>query len=154
MAVEINEREQTLLKALIESYVRDGQPVGSRKLAGDSRLKLSSATIRNVMADLEEQGLVGSSHHEGLPQHDVDKGSILLDLEAVDHANFKHICGSMIQEDGSVHVQAHDALRIPGGQIGIPIPCSARIVMGDLDRFLATGRQKEETENEEDWMDE
>ena len=62
MAVEINEREQTLLKALIESYVRDGQPVGSRKLAGDSRLKLSPATIRNVMADLEELGLITSPH--------------------------------------------------------------------------------------------
>src|SRR6516162_10326041 len=59
---EINERAQLLLKALIENYIRDGQPVGSRTLSRDSRLSLSSATIRNVMADLEDLGLVASPH--------------------------------------------------------------------------------------------
>ena len=51
-----------LLKALIESYIRDGQPVGSRTLSRDAGLKLSSATIRNVMADLEDLGFVVSPH--------------------------------------------------------------------------------------------
>jgi heat-inducible transcriptional repressor len=58
----LNERAQLLLKALIESYIRDGQPVGSRTLSRDSGLSLSSATIRNVMADLEDLGLVASPH--------------------------------------------------------------------------------------------
>ena len=48
----LSERAQLLLKALIENYIRDGQPVGSRTLSRDSGLSLSSATIRNVMADL------------------------------------------------------------------------------------------------------
>ena len=48
----LNERAQQLLRALIENYIRDGQPVGSRVLSRDSGLQLSSATIRNVMADL------------------------------------------------------------------------------------------------------
>src|SRR5580698_5777544 len=58
----LNERAQLLLKALIENYIRDGQPVGSRTLSRDSGLSLSSATIRNVMADLEELGFVVSPH--------------------------------------------------------------------------------------------
>ena len=58
----LSERAQLLLKALIESYIRDGQPVGSRTLSRDSGLSLSSATIRNVMADLEDLGFVASPH--------------------------------------------------------------------------------------------
>jgi len=56
------ERAQMLLKFLVERYIRDGQPVGSRTLAKDSGLDLSPATIRNVMADLEDMGLVRSPH--------------------------------------------------------------------------------------------
>jgi len=51
-----------MLRVLIDHYVRDGQPVGSRTLARDAGLKLSPATIRNVMADLEELGFVASPH--------------------------------------------------------------------------------------------
>jgi heat-inducible transcriptional repressor len=56
------DRAQLLLRTLIECYVRDGQPVGSRTLSRESGLRLSSATIRNVMADLEEHGFVSSPH--------------------------------------------------------------------------------------------
>src|ERR1700712_2051431 len=55
-------RAQTLLKALVERYIADGQPVGSRALSKISGLELSPATIRNIMADLEEMGLVASPH--------------------------------------------------------------------------------------------
>lgn len=58
----LSERAQQLLKVLVEQYIRDGQPVGSRILSRDSGLNLSSATIRNVMADLEEFGFVTSPH--------------------------------------------------------------------------------------------
>jgi heat-inducible transcriptional repressor len=58
----LSERAQQMLRALIDHYVRDGQPVGSRTLARDAGLKLSPATIRNVMADLEEMGFVASPH--------------------------------------------------------------------------------------------
>jgi heat-inducible transcriptional repressor len=58
----LNERAQHLLRILIESYIRDGQPVGSRTLSRESGLNLSSATIRNVMADLEGLGFVTSPH--------------------------------------------------------------------------------------------
>jgi heat-inducible transcriptional repressor len=59
---ELNDRSLKLLKALVERYISDGQPVGSRVLAKDSDLNLSPATIRNVMADLEELGLIHSPH--------------------------------------------------------------------------------------------
>src|SRR5579883_112812 len=59
---QLSERAQHLLRILIESYSRDGQPVGSRSLSRESGLQLSSATIRNVMADLEELGFVSSPH--------------------------------------------------------------------------------------------
>src|SRR5215510_11484331 len=58
----LNERAQQLLRVLIENYIRDGQPVGSRVLSRESGLSLSSATVRNVMADLEELGFVHSPH--------------------------------------------------------------------------------------------
>ena len=59
---ELGDRAQSLLKLLIEQYIRDGQPVGSRTLSRDPGLDLSPATIRNVMADLEEMGLITSPH--------------------------------------------------------------------------------------------
>lgn len=58
----LNERSLQLLKALVERYIQDGQPVGSRALSKDTELKLSPATIRNVMADLEDMGLIRSPH--------------------------------------------------------------------------------------------
>ena len=58
----IDARAQHLLKVLVKRYIREGQPVGSRTLSRDSGLDLSPATIRNVMADLEDLGLVRSPH--------------------------------------------------------------------------------------------
>ena len=58
----LNDRAQLLLKTLVERYISDGQPDGSRALLQHSGLDISSATIRNVMADLEEIGLVSSPH--------------------------------------------------------------------------------------------
>jgi len=58
----LDPRAQHLLKTLIERYIADGQPVGSRVLSRQSGLELSPATIRNVMADLEELGFIASPH--------------------------------------------------------------------------------------------
>jgi len=58
----LDARAQHLLKTLIERYIAEGQPVGSRVLSRHSGLELSPATIRNVMADLEEMGLISSPH--------------------------------------------------------------------------------------------
>ena len=57
-----NERAQFLLKVLIQRFIRDGQPIGSRTLSRDSGVELSPATIRNVMSDLEELGLIAAPH--------------------------------------------------------------------------------------------
>jgi heat-inducible transcriptional repressor len=58
----LDDRAKTLLKTLVERYIADGQPVGSRTLSRASGLDLSPATIRNVMSDLEELGLIASPH--------------------------------------------------------------------------------------------
>src|SRR6185503_5574133 len=58
----LDDRARLLLKALVERYIADGQPVGSRTLSRASGLELSPATIRNVMSDLEELGLIVSPH--------------------------------------------------------------------------------------------
>src|ERR1700733_5480476 len=86
----LGERAQHLLRILIESYIRDGQPVGSRALSRESGLQLSSATVRNVMADLEERGFVASPHTSAgrIP---TDKGyrffvDTLLKLQPLDEA--------------------------------------------------------------------
>ncbi len=58
----LDERARLLLKALVERYIADGQPVGSRTLSRASGIELSPATIRNVMSELEELGLIVSPH--------------------------------------------------------------------------------------------
>lgn len=58
----MNERSQLILKALIEHYIREGEPVGSRVLAEQVPLGLSAATVRNVLAHLEEQGYLYAPH--------------------------------------------------------------------------------------------
>jgi heat-inducible transcriptional repressor len=58
----LDERSKLLLKALVERYIADGQPVGSRTLSKASGMELSPATIRNVMSDLEDMGLIVSPH--------------------------------------------------------------------------------------------
>ena len=58
----LDDRSRSLLKSLVEHYIADGQPVGSRALSKFSGLDLSPATIRNVMADLEDAGFVASPH--------------------------------------------------------------------------------------------
>jgi heat-inducible transcriptional repressor len=58
----LDPRARQLLRALIAQYIADGQPVGSRTLARSSGLDVSPATIRNVMADLEELGLLAAPH--------------------------------------------------------------------------------------------
>lgn len=59
---EVDERAQQLLKMLVEQYIADGAPVASKTLAASPALRVSSATVRNVMADLEARGLVASPH--------------------------------------------------------------------------------------------
>jgi len=58
----LDERAQYLLRVLVDRYIREGNPVGSRTLSLDSGLELSPATIRNIMADLEELGFIESPH--------------------------------------------------------------------------------------------
>ena len=62
MKFMLDDRSRALLKTLVERYIADGQPVGSRTLSRASGLDLSPATIRNVMSDLEELGLIASPH--------------------------------------------------------------------------------------------
>ena len=58
----MDKRAELILKTLIERYIAEGEPVGSRVLSRQSGLELSPATIRNVMADLEEMGFIASPH--------------------------------------------------------------------------------------------
>ena len=58
----LDDRAKLLLKTLVERYIADGQPIGSRTLSKEAGLDLSPATIRNVMSDLEELGLIASPH--------------------------------------------------------------------------------------------
>src|SRR6201994_5192898 len=91
----LSDRAQTLLRILVESYIRDGQPVGSRVLSRDSGLQLSSATLRNVIADLEEYGFV-SSPHTSAGRIPTDKGyrffvDTLLRMQPLDDSSIAEI---------------------------------------------------------------
>ena len=60
--MELDERKRKILNAIILNYQKTGEPVGSRTISKDAELKLSPATIRNEMADLEEMGLIVQPH--------------------------------------------------------------------------------------------
>ena len=60
--IQLSERSQKILRHLVEQYIRDGQPVGSRTLSKLPNVNLSAATVRNVMCDLEDMGLLVSPH--------------------------------------------------------------------------------------------
>ena len=91
----MNERAQHLFRVLVERYIGSGQPVGSRTLSRDSGLDLSPATVRNVMADLEDLGLLRSPH--------VSAGRVptvqgyrffvdsLLEVAPIDHGELEHL---------------------------------------------------------------
>ena len=124
--MQLEPRAQTLLKALVERYIADGQPVGSRALSKISGLDLSPATIRNIMADLEEMGYVASPHTSAgrVPtprgyrlfvdtlltvqhldgQHGVDAGSMRLPLQQPQKiiANAAQMLSSLTQFAGVV----------------------------------------------------
>lgn len=91
----LNDRAQHLLKRLVEHYIREGQPVGSRTLSRDLGLNLSAATIRNVMADLEGLGFIASPHTSA-GRVPTDKGyrffvDTLLRYEPLDQAKIAEI---------------------------------------------------------------
>ncbi|HYD30624.1 MAG TPA: heat-inducible transcriptional repressor HrcA [Azospirillaceae bacterium] len=62
MITELNQRSREIFRHIVEAYVESGEPVGSRSISRRLRMPLSPATIRNVMADLEEQGLLYAPH--------------------------------------------------------------------------------------------
>src|SRR5688572_9943811 len=62
MADELGEREREVLRAIVQEYITTGDPVGSSQLARRSEFDVSAATMRNVMADLEELGLLDKPH--------------------------------------------------------------------------------------------
>lgn len=62
MDLKVSEKGKLLLKALVQQYIADGQPVSSKSLADSGAVSVSSATVRNIMSDLEELGYVSSPH--------------------------------------------------------------------------------------------
>jgi heat-inducible transcriptional repressor len=94
----VNERAQHFLKVLIERYIRDGEPVGSRTLAHDAGMDLSPATIRNIMSDLEDVGLVTSPHTSSGRVPTVDGYRMFIDsLVTLKHLNKDEIDNLKIQ---------------------------------------------------------
>ncbi len=98
----LDKRAQTLLKTLIERYIAEGQPVGSRTLSRHSELELSPATIRNVMSDLEEMGFIASPHTSAgripTPRGYRMFVDSLLTMRPLEHAQISEIQGA-IQPD-------------------------------------------------------
>src|SRR6478735_7072505 len=102
---KLNERAQTLLKALVERYIAEGQPVGSRALSRISGLELSPATIRNVMADLEDMGFVVSPHTSAgripTPRGYRVFVDSLLTVQSIDETNFESRVQPRLLQKGS-----------------------------------------------------
>jgi heat-inducible transcriptional repressor len=104
----LNQRAETLLKALIERYIADGQPVGSRTLSKYEGLQLSPATIRNVMADLEEMGLIRSPHTSAgrIPTAQGYRVFVdtLLKVSPLDEASLRRMQGEFVSDLNPQHL--------------------------------------------------
>src|SRR6187397_94216 len=99
----LSERAKTLLKIQVERYIAEGQPVGSRMLSRYSTLELSPATIRNVMADLEEMGFV-SSPHTSAGRVPTPKGyrffvDTLLTVQPIEEVERAHLAEQLTPDD-------------------------------------------------------
>ncbi len=99
----LNERARILLKNLVECYIEDGQPVGSRTLAKMAGLNLSPASIRNIMADLEEGGYIASPHTSA-GRVPTPRGyrlfvDSLLTIKPLEHADLDHIQHALVAND-------------------------------------------------------
>ena len=99
----LSDRAQNLLKILVERYIAEGQPVGSRALSRHSPLELSPATIRNVMADLEEMGFV-SSPHTSAGRIPTPKGyrlfvDTLLTVRPLEELERQQLAGQLLPDD-------------------------------------------------------
>ncbi|HZR03263.1 MAG TPA: heat-inducible transcriptional repressor HrcA [Burkholderiales bacterium] len=98
----LSERAQILLKTLVERYIADGQPVGSRTLSRYSGLDLSPASIRNIMADLEDMGLVASPHTSAgrvpTPRGYRFFVDCLLTVKALDRAEIDQLEGQLLHD--------------------------------------------------------
>ncbi|MGH8272755.1 MAG: heat-inducible transcriptional repressor HrcA [Gammaproteobacteria bacterium] len=105
----LDERAQAVLRGLIERYIREGQPVGSRVLSRDLTLGLSPASIRNVMADLEDLGLISSPHVSAgrMPTRHGYRVFVdsLLKVEPLGPPELKHLHASLAPgEEGAVRL--------------------------------------------------
>jgi heat-inducible transcriptional repressor len=106
---QLNDRSREVFRRVVESYLANGDPVGSRTLTRDFSEKVSAATIRNVMQDLEYMGLLGSPHisagriptQEGLRMF-VDGLLEVSNLEATDRQAIDATVGSNSQDVGGV----------------------------------------------------
>ena len=104
VALNLDERSLFLFKALVEHFIQDGQPVGSRTLARDAKLALSSATVRNVMADLEDLGLL-QAPHTSAGRMPTARGyrlfvDTLLSIEEPGDQEMERMAREMVAEDG------------------------------------------------------
>lgn len=113
--MQLDKRAQTLLKALVERYIADGQPVGSRALSKLSGLDVSPATIRNIMADLEDMGFIASPHTSAgripTPRGYRVFVDTLLTVESIDEA----VLGQQLQP--SLHIGSHQKLITNAAQV-------------------------------------
>jgi len=104
-ASRLDERSQHFLKVLIESYLSEGQPVGSRALSRDSGLSLSPATVRNVMADLEDCGFIRSPHTSSGRVPTVQGYRFFLDsllaVKPLEEVEIKNLREALLPEFGS-----------------------------------------------------
>ncbi len=109
----LDDRACVLLKTLVESYIAEGAPVGSRVLSRASGLDLSAATVRNVMADLEDLGFIASPHTSAgrIPtprgyRFFVDSLLTMQPLEQMDHARILAELASAKAQPGQIINQA------------------------------------------------
>ena len=152
--MELDERKLKILKAIISNYLETGEPVGSRTISKYTDLNLSSATIRNEMADLEELGLIMQPHTSAgrvptdqgyrlyvdhmMAEKDNEmqemKTQLLERVDKMESMLYEYL--EMAIDIAKYHHENWDGTGYPKGLSGTDIPLSARIV-AVIDTYMA-----------------
>ena len=145
---DIDERAQHFLKVLVERYIKDGEPVGSRTLARDSGIDLSPATVRNVMSDLEDMGLIVSPHTSAgrVPTVEGYRFFVdsLLNVKPLREKEIEQLKGQLLQVHGSPQLleSASQMLSVVTRMAGVEmVPRRQQVSLRQIEFLQLSGNQ-------------
>ena len=137
-------RAEMILSAIIDSYIEEGTPIGSKKLASNDKFNLSPATIRNVMSDLEDLGFIASPHTSSgrIPtpkgyRFFIDSLLQLEPLEKDEYTSIENTVSTLMPSNKDLALNVSSTLSTITNLAGfVPVPRKKHSILKEIDFFL------------------